>query len=106
MAGYILEFINKNNIPVYDEKSRKGVFRHIIIKYGMKTDEVMCVLVLTKESFKGEEKLAKELINKFTNIKTIIKNINIQNTNVILGNKNVVMYGSGYIQDKLRRVCI
>lgn len=106
MAECILRFINKNNIPVYDENTKKGIFRHIIIKYGMKTDEIMCVLVLAKDNFKGEEKLVKQLLDKFTNIKTIVKNINTQNTNVILGGKNVVIYGSGYIQDKLRRVCI
>ena len=106
IAEYVIEFINKNNIAVYDENTKKGIFRHIIIKYGMKTEEIMCVLVLAKDSFKGEEKLVKELLDKFPNIKTIVKNINTQNTNVILGGKNVVIYGSGYIQDKLRRVCI
>jgi len=102
----VIEFINKNNIAVYDENTKKGIFRHIIIKYGMKTEEIMCVLVLSEESFNGEKQLKEELIHKFPNIKTIVKNINTQNTNVILGGKNVVIYGSGYIQDKLRRVCI
>lgn len=106
IAEYVIEFINKNNIAVYDENTKKGIFRHIIIKYGMKTEEIMCVLVLSEESFKGEKQLKEELIHKFPNIKTIVKNINTQNTNVILGGKNVVIYGSGYIQDKLRRVCI
>lgn len=87
---------------MYDESTKKGVFRHIIIKYGMKTDEAICIFVLAKESFKEEDELAKELRNKFKNIKTIVKNINTKNTNVILGEKNIVMYGSGYIQDKLR----
>jgi len=106
IAEYVIEFINKNNIAVYDENTKKGIFRHIIIKYGMKTEEIMCVLVLSEESFNGEKQLKEELIHKFPNIKTIVKNINTQNTNVILGGKNVVIYGSGYIQDKLRRVCI
>ena len=101
IAKVIIDFVNKNNISVYDENTGMGLLRHIVIKYGMKTDEVMCVLVLRKEKFKGEEELIKILLKKFPNIKTIIKNINTKNTNVIFGNKNIVVYGSGYIQDKL-----
>ena len=67
----------------------------------MKTDEVMCVLVLNTESFQKEDELKERLLERFPNIKTIVKNINKKNTNVILGNKNFVIYGSGYIQDKL-----
>ena len=106
IARAIIKFINENNISVYDEKTLSGVFRHIIIKYGMKTGEVMCVLVLAKDGFKDEDKLVKFLLSQFKNIKTIVKNINTRNTNVILGDKNVVLYGNGYIQDKLRRMFI
>ncbi len=100
IAKTIIQFINENNISVYDEKTRRGTFRHIIIKYGMKTDEVMCIFVLN-EDFEKEEELVKLLLNKFKNIKTIVKNINKKNTNVILGSKNIVLYGDGYIKDRL-----
>ena len=101
IAKFIVDFMNENNIATYDEETGKGLVRHIIVKYGMKTDEVMCVLVLTGERFPKEDDLKEKLIKKFPNIKTIVKNINKKNTNVILGNKNIVLYGSGYIQDKL-----
>lgn len=101
IAKFIVEFINENNISVYDEKAGKGLFRHIIVKYGMKTDEVMCVLVLREKNLPKEEELKRKLLEKFPNIKTIVKNINKKNTNVILGNENIVIYGSGYIKDKL-----
>ncbi len=101
IAKLIIDFINTNNISVYDEKTGKGLFRHIVIKYGMKTDEVMCILVLTSSKLPEEEKLKNMLLNHFQNIKTIIKNINSKNTNVILGSKNEVIYGNGYIKDKL-----
>ena len=61
----------------------------------------MCVLVLNNEKLPKEKELKDLLINKFPNIKTIVKNINKKNTNVILGDKNIVIYGDGYIQDKL-----
>lgn len=106
IAKVIIKFINDNNISVYDEKTLKGAFRHIIIKYGMNTDEVMCVFVLGEEKFDKENELVSLLLQKFKNIRTIVKNINTRNTNVILGNKNIVLYGGEYIQDKLRRIYI
>lgn len=101
IARFIVDFINENKISAYDEKTGKGLLRHIIVKYGMKTDEIMCVLVLNTESFPKEDELKEKLLERFPNIKTIVKNINKKNTNVILGDKNIVLYGSGYIQDKL-----
>ena len=101
IAKSIVDFINEKGISAYDEKTGKGVLRHIIVKYGMKTDEVMCVLVLNQEKFPEEEELKEKLLVSFPNIKTIVKNINKKNTNVILGEKNIVLYGSGYIQDRL-----
>ncbi len=59
----------------------------------MKTNEVMCIFVLGEENFKKEGELVKKLLDKFDNIKTIVKNINTKDTNVILGNKNIVLHG-------------
>lgn len=101
IAKFILEYITKNNISVYDEKSGKGIFRHLVIKVGVKTNEIMCILVVNAHSFKNENKLVEELVKKFPNIKTIVKNINTKNTNVIMGKENIVLYGDGYIKDIL-----
>lgn len=101
IAKYICEFAKENNISVYNEKNGNGLLRHIVIKVGVKTNEIMCVLVLNGRNINKEEKLVKELISRFPNIKTIVKNINMKNTNVILGKENVNIYGDGYIYDKL-----
>lgn len=101
IAKCVVDFINENNISVYDEKTGKGLFRHIIIKYGIKTDEVICVFVCTDTQIPKEKELIKLLLEKFPNIKTIVKNINKKNTNVILGDNNMVIYGNGYIKDRL-----
>ena len=101
IAKYICEFAKENNISVYNEETRKGLLRHIVIKVGVKTNEIMCVLVLNGREINNEERLVKELKEKFPNIKTIVKNINMQNTNVILGKENINIYGEGYIYDKL-----
>lgn len=101
IARFICNYIKEKKISVYNEKTQKGIFRHIVIKVGVATNEIMCILVLNADGFKEENDLVNKLKTKFTNIKTIVKNINKKNTNVILGSKNVVLYGDGYIFDKL-----
>lgn len=101
IAKYICEFAKKNNISVYNEEMRKGLLRHIVIKVGVKTNEIMCILVINGKGINNEDKLVEELISHFPNIKTIVKNINTKNTNVILGRENVTIYGDGYIYDEL-----
>ncbi len=101
IAKYILKFIQENKIKVYDEKINRGTFRHIIVKVGMTTGEVMCVLVTNEEKIRKEKELIQGLKERFLEIKTIVKNINNKNTNVILGSKNMILYGDGYIEDKL-----
>ena len=101
VAKSILEFIKKNNISIYDEEIGKGLIRHLVIKVGINTNELMCIIVINGKEIPKQEKLIKELISKFPNIKSIVKNINTKNTNVILGKQNEVIYGNDYIKDKL-----
>lgn len=101
IGNFICDFINENKISVYNEKNQKGLIRHIVIKVGIKTNEIMCILVINGKEIPKEEELSQKLINKFPNIKTIVKNINTKNTNVILGKENVNIYGNGYITDIL-----
>lgn len=101
IAKTILEFIKQNKISIYSEKTGKGLFRHIVIKVGVKTNEIMCILVINGNQIPKETELVEMLIKKYPNIKTIVKNINTKNTNVILGLENINIYGNGYIEDKL-----
>lgn len=101
IAKFICQFAQKNNISVYNEKTCQGLLRHIVIKVGIKTNQIMCILVLNSEELPNEEKLIDELTKQFPNITTIVKNINNKNTNVILGKTNINIFGNGYIYDKL-----
>lgn len=101
VARFIFDFIVKNKISIYDENTGKGLIRHIITKVGIKTNEIMCVIVINGKQIPKEDELVTEIIRHFPKVRTIIKNSNTKNTNVILGQKNVTLYGSGYIQDKL-----
>lgn len=96
----IAKYIVSNwKYSIYDEKTKKGLLRSIMIREGFYTHEIMCLLVLSK---KADIKIdVKELINKFPNIKTIVININEKDTNVVLGKENIPIYGEGYIIDKL-----
>ena len=59
IAKEIFKFIKENNISIYDEKTRSGAIRHIIVKIGIKTNEIMCIIVSNDENFSME----KEFVN-------------------------------------------
>ena len=101
VAKFIFDFIVKNKISIYDEKKHKGLIRHIVTKIGIKTHDIMCILVLNGNEIPKEKELIEQVIMHFPNVKTIIKNINKQITNVIIGKENITIYGNGFIKDKL-----
>ena len=101
IANSIFQFILDNNISVYNEKNLSGALRHIIIRIGKKTNEVMITLVTNEKNFEKEQELVNNIISNFPEVKTIVKNINNKNTNVILGKENVILYGNGFIYDYL-----
>lgn len=101
IAKYIVNYIADNHISIYNENTRKGLVRHIVTKIGKKTNEIMVIIVINGNEIPSEKKFVEALVSKFPKIKTIVKNINEKNTNVILGEKNITLYGDGYIEDKL-----
>ena len=101
IAKYIFDLWNKKNLSIYSEATGKGLLRHIVIKIGFKTNEIMCILVINGKDIPNEVQIIRTIINEFPNVKTIVKNINTKNTNVILGKKNINIYGAGTISDKL-----
>ena len=101
IAHDLFEFIKQNHISVYNEKTLKGTVRHIVVRIGVKTGEILVTIVVNDKKFSKEQELVKYLIKRHPNIKSIVENYNNKNTNVILGNKNKIIYGSGYIYDIL-----
>ena len=104
IAKYIFNLWNKEKLSIYQEKTRKGLLRHIVIKIGVKTKEIMCILVINGKEIPNEKEIIEKIIKQFPKIKTIIKNINTKNTNVILGQENINIYGNGFITDKLENL--
>ena len=101
IANDIFDFFVKNNIKVYDEKNLTGSIRHIVIRIGKRTNEVMVTIVSNTKEFEKEKELVNFITSKYQEIKTIVKNINNKNTNVILGRENNILFGDGYIYDYL-----
>lgn len=100
IAKDIFEFIKQNNISVYNEKTLKGTVRHIVIRIGIKTNEILVTLVINEDKLE-DKKLVEYITKRHPEIKSIVKNFNTKNTNVILGDKTKVIYGDGYIYDIL-----
>jgi len=101
ISKFIIRFMKENKILAYNEKERIGAIRHIVVKVGIYTNEIMCILVTNEKKIPHEKELVEELRNNFPNITTIVKNINQKDTNVIMGKENQILYGTGYIKDKL-----
>lgn len=95
----IRAWIDKYNIDIYNEKSRTGILRHIVVRKAFSTEEVMLVIVTTSSKLPHKSELI-ELVSKNVNeVKSIIQNINNKNTNVVLGEKCVTLWGSDTIND-------
>ena len=101
IAKYIFNLWIERKLSIYNETTRKGLLRHITIKSGFKTNEYMCILVINGTQIENEKELIKNISTKFPEIKSIIINTNMENTNVILGKKNRTAYGTPYIKDIL-----
>ena len=102
IAKYI---VNNWNDSIYDEKTQRGLLRNIMIRESFNTNEVMCVIVQNGKKNIQNGKInsinIEELIKEFPSIKTVIININNKNTNVVLSDENIPIYGEGFIIDEL-----
>lgn len=85
----------------YDEDTGRGFLRHVLIKTGFATGEVMVVMVTTDPMFHGRKNFVQIMRKKHPQIKTIILNVNNKDTSMILGETESNMYGGGYIEDIL-----
>jgi 23S rRNA (uracil1939-C5)-methyltransferase len=94
----ILDHMNKYGIEPYDENTNKGILRHVLIRKGFVTGEIMVSLIINAKSFKKIQELSKELL-KVKGMTDISLNINMEKTNVILGKEIISIHGDGYISD-------
>ncbi|MEZ3455548.1 MAG: 23S rRNA (uracil(1939)-C(5))-methyltransferase RlmD [Oscillospiraceae bacterium] len=97
-----LRLANEKNIPAYSEENGSGVLRHIYIRRGFHSGEIMVCFVVKDKSRRNDfSRIAKKLSDRFGDIKSVILNVNPKNTNVIMGTENITLYGSDEITDIL-----
>lgn len=97
----IRTMLPKFRIQVYDEDKGTGFLRHVLVKRGFRSGEVMVVLVGASSYFPPKKKFVKALLELHPEITTIVLNINPKATNLVLGETDEVLYGKGYIVDTL-----
>ena len=97
----VLDYIKKYNVSVYDEITHKGLIRHVVTKVGFTTGEVMVIVVATRKELPHRDKLIEALKSNIPELKSVVLNINEKPGNVILGEKNITLYGKDTIEDVL-----
>lgn len=94
-------WVKKNNITSFDERTGKGLLRHIYFRKAFGTGEIMACAVINGNDIPDKDFLVSELRNGLENLKSVVVNINKEKTNVILGNKTITIWGSDKITDIL-----
>lgn len=97
----VVSLMKRYHIEPYDEDRKKGLLRHVLIRKATITKEIMVVFVLGQKIFPGSRNFVSALTKAYPNIKTIIQNVNMRSTSIVLGNEEKTLYGSGFIEDEL-----
>ena len=101
IGNTLCAFFAAHGIQPYDEERGKGLVRHIFLRRGAHSGQIMVCLVCTRPKLPHSDELVALLREKFRDIATILINVNAKKTNVILGEESVTLYGPGFIEDTL-----
>ncbi|MFD1020991.1 23S rRNA (uracil(1939)-C(5))-methyltransferase RlmD [Thalassobacillus hwangdonensis] len=101
MVEAVRRIAERHGIRAYDEKNNRGVLRHIMVRTGKNTQDVMVVLVTRTKNLPNQEELIDEIRDAYPSVKSIVQNVNYKRTNVILGPETNVLWGEEYIYDTI-----
>ena len=101
IIGTIRGMLKSFKIKTYDEDTQYGLLRHVLIRKGHISGEIMVVLVTASPVFPSKNNFVKALRAIHPEITTVIQNVNGRGTSMVLGDKENVLYGKGYIEDTL-----
>lgn len=101
VAEILKAFLESHNITIYNEATHKGLFRHLYLRIAEKTDELMITLVINGNELPFSDVLVNAFKSELFNLKSVVLNINKEDTNVVLGKKSKTLYGNGFITDVL-----
>lgn len=97
----IVALMEKFRIEPYEEDKRRGLLRHVLLRYGAVSKEIMVVLVVNSNVFPARKQFVQALRQAHPEITTIVQNVNSRKTSVVLGDEERVLYGPGFIKDTL-----
>lgn len=95
------QIMAKYGMAPYNEDTGTGFVRHLVVRVGQHSGEVLATLVTNGSEFAGAKNFCRELVKRVPAITTIVQNINTRSTNVIFGEEERVLYGPGFILDTL-----
>lgn len=101
IVKFVKNICNELMIRGYDESTNTGDIKHVLLKESTKNNEIMLTLVTKEKQIKNLDLLVKKIVDKFSNVTSVIQNINKEKTNVILGDTNVLLFGKNYIVDEI-----
>ena len=101
IIGTIRGMLKSFKIKVYDEDTRYGLLRYVLVRRAFATGEVMVVLVTASPVLPSKRNFTNALLKAHPEITTVIQNVNTRTDSLILGDKQQVLYGKGYIEDVL-----
>ena len=97
----IRDMLKSIKIKTYDEDTGYGLLRHVLVRRGFSTGEIMVVLVAASPIFPSKNNFVKALRKKYPQITTVVLNVNDKKTSMVLGERDIVLYGKGFIRDNL-----
>ena len=101
ISAFLCRFFTEKKISVYDERTGRGLLRHLYLRHAKESGKVMVCIVANGRKLPFEEEMVQRLCAAFPAVQTVILNFNLQNTNVILGKEQRVLYGHGVLEDTL-----
>lgn len=97
----IRKLLKSFKLKVYDENKKTGFLRHVLVRRGCYTGQIMVVLVTGTQIFPSARSFINALLQRHPEITTILQNINDKSSGLVLGEKNITLYGDGYIEDSI-----
>lgn len=101
IIGTVRRLLKSFKIKVYDEDTGYGLLRHVLVRTGYQTGQIMVVLVLRSPILPSKNNFVKALLKEHPEITTVVINVNDRKTSMVLGDRQQVIYGPGYIEDEL-----
>lgn len=105
LLAQVVEALNQSKVKIYNKETLKGYLRQIVIKSSKANNQLLLGFVVNADYYNGSlEKVIETVLKQNKKVKTIVINFNNQNTNVILGKENLIVYGDGYITDTVNNL--